>query len=54
MNICFCRILNGDLIIEKAQAQMEGTYECLASNVNGKSSVKANLTIVNSTKIISG
>jgi len=48
------RISNGDLIIEKAQAQMEGTYECLASNVNGKSSVKANLTIVNSTKIISG
>merc|ERR1712213_78761 len=48
------RILNGDLIIEKAQAQMEGTYECLASNVNGNSSVKANLTFVNSTKIISG
>jgi len=48
------RILAGDLVIEKVQAQMAGTYECLASNINGNNSVKANLTVVNSTKIISG
>lgn len=47
-------ISDGDLIIEKVQAQMTGTYECLASNINGNASVKANLTVVNSTKIISG
>jgi hypothetical protein len=48
------RMLSGDLVIEKVQAQMAGTYECMASNVNGNNSVKANLTVVNSTKIISG
>ena len=45
---------SGDLTINKVQAQMEGDFECRASNSFGEDIVKANLKVVQSTTIISG
>ena len=44
----------GDLTIKKVQAQMEGAYECRASNGEGNGSVAANLKVVRETTIIAG
>ena len=44
----------GDLTIKKVQAQMEGAYECRASNGEGNDSVAANLKVVRETTIIEG
>ena len=44
----------GDLTIKKVQAQMEGAYECRASNGEGNVSVAANLKVVRETTIIAG
>jgi hypothetical protein len=42
------------LTIKKVQAQMEGAYECRASNGEGTDSVAANLKVVRETTIIEG
>jgi hypothetical protein len=42
------------LTIKKVQAQMEGAYECRASNGYGTDSVAANLKVVRETTIIAG
>jgi len=47
-------LLDGDLTIEKVQLHMEGTYECRASNIMGEIRSKSQLTVGNSTKILSG
>ena len=44
----------GDLTIKKVQAQMEGAYECRASNGEGTDSVAASLKVVRETTIIAG
>ena len=42
------------MTIKKVQAQMEGAYECRASNGEGTDSVAANLKVVRETTIIEG
>jgi hypothetical protein len=54
IDIFICRLLDGDLTIEKVQLHMEGTYECRASNIMGEIRSKSQLTVGNSTKILSG
>jgi len=45
---------NGDLVIKQITSEMEGTFECLASNSEGNRTVKASLQVINSTTIIAG
>merc|ERR1712008_376579 len=45
---------NGDLVINQITSEMEGTFECLASNSEGNRTVKASLQVINSTTIIAG
>ena len=45
---------NGDLVINQVTLEMNGTFECLASNSEGSRSATASLTVINSTTIIDG
>ena len=45
---------NGDLVIKQITSEMDGTFECLASNSEGSRGVKASLQVINSTTIIAG
>ena len=45
---------NGDLVINQVTLEMNGTFECLASNSEGSRSVNASLQVINSTTIIAG
>merc|ERR1711971_617980 len=45
---------NGDLVIKQITSEMNGTFECVASNSEGSRGVKASLQVINSTTIIAG
>ena len=45
---------NGDLVIKQITSEMNGTFECVASNSEGSRGATASLTVINSTTIING